>query len=151
MDRRRRENESGLRPSRKKWAVMRRLGVYLRYASVSSCLLTGVSRGQSAATATIVGKVVDPQGAVILDAKVTAVNTATGVSRSVTTTSSGDYAVPSLPPGTWKRLSLKRLRQMFPARLAIGRKTRRQHSKPGTDWSRFHQQSRQSLQRRWGK
>jgi hypothetical protein len=119
MDRRRRENESGLRPSRKKWAVMRRLGVYLRYASVSSCLLTGVSRGQSAATATIIGKVVDPQGAVILDAKVTAVNTATGVRRSVNTTSSGDYAVPSLPPGTWKRLSLKRLRQMFPARLAM--------------------------------
>jgi hypothetical protein len=37
--------------------------VYLRYASVLSCLLTGMSRAQSAATATIVGKVVDPQGA----------------------------------------------------------------------------------------
>jgi len=60
-----------------------------------------VSRAQGAATATIVGKVVDPQGAVILDAQVTAVNTATGVSRSVSTTSSGDYAIPSLPPGTY--------------------------------------------------
>jgi hypothetical protein len=45
---------------------MRRLGVYLCYASVGSCLLTGVSGAQSAATATIVGKVVDPQGAIIL-------------------------------------------------------------------------------------
>jgi hypothetical protein len=80
---------------------MQRLGVYLCYASVWSCLLTGVSAAQSAATATIVGKVVDPQGAVILDAKVTAVNTTTGVSRSVNTTSSGDYAIPSLPPGTY--------------------------------------------------
>ena len=43
----------------------------------------GVSCAQSAATETIVGKVVDPQGAIILDAKVTAVNSATGVSRSV--------------------------------------------------------------------
>jgi hypothetical protein len=80
---------------------MQRLGVYLCYASVLSCLLTGVSGAQSAATATIVGKVVDPQGAVILDAKVTAVITTTGVSRSVNTTSSGDYAIPSLPPGTY--------------------------------------------------
>jgi hypothetical protein len=61
----------------------------------------GVSRAQSAATGTIVGRVVDPQGAVILDAKVTAVNTATGVSRSVNTTSSGDYVIASLPPGTY--------------------------------------------------
>ncbi len=75
--------------------------MYLCCASVLSCLLTGVSSGQSAATATIVGRVVDPQGAVILDAKVTAVNTATGASRSVNTTSSGDFAIASLPPGTY--------------------------------------------------
>jgi Carboxypeptidase regulatory-like domain/TonB dependent receptor len=80
---------------------MQRLGVYLCCSSVLSCLLAGVSYAQSAATATIVGRVVDPQGAVLLDARVTAINTATGVSRSVNTTSSGDYTVPNLPPGTY--------------------------------------------------
>jgi hypothetical protein len=79
----------------------RRLRVYLYSASALSCLLTAVSGAQGAATATIVGKVVAPQGAVILAAKVTAVNTATSVSRSVSTTSSGDYAIPSLPPGAY--------------------------------------------------
>ena len=60
-----------------------------------------MSYAQSAATATIVGRVVDPQDAVIPDAKVTATNTATGVSRSVNTTSSGDYTTPNLSPGTY--------------------------------------------------
>jgi len=56
---------------------------------------------QSAASATITGTVVDPQGAVIPGAQVTATNVATGVGRTVTTTSAGNYAIPNLPPGTY--------------------------------------------------
>jgi hypothetical protein len=80
---------------------MRRLGMYLCYESVGSCLLTGVSGAQSGAPQPSLEKWLTRKGAVILDAKVTAVNTTTGVSRSVNTAPSGDYAIPSLPPGTY--------------------------------------------------
>jgi outer membrane receptor protein involved in Fe transport len=56
---------------------------------------------QSASTATIVGTVVDPQGAVIGGAKITATNVATGVERSTTSTGNGDFTLPYLPPGTY--------------------------------------------------
>lgn len=56
---------------------------------------------QSAASATITGTIVDPQGAVIPGAKVTATNIATGVGRTVSTTSSGNYTIPNLTPGTY--------------------------------------------------
>jgi hypothetical protein len=75
--------------------------MYLCCLSVLSYLSAGVSYAQSAAAAAIVGRVVDPQGAVIVDARVTAINTATGGSRSMNTTSSGDYAIPNLSPGTY--------------------------------------------------
>ncbi|HEV3041157.1 MAG TPA: TonB-dependent receptor [Candidatus Angelobacter sp.] len=56
---------------------------------------------QSASTATLRGRVVDPQEAVVPNATVTATNTATGMNRSVGTTSAGDYVIPNLPPGTY--------------------------------------------------
>jgi hypothetical protein len=56
---------------------------------------------QSASSATITGQVVDPQGAVITSATVTATNAATGVAHSAKTTSSGNYTIPNLPPGTY--------------------------------------------------
>jgi len=56
---------------------------------------------QSASSATITGQVVDPQGAVITSATVTATNVATGVAHSAKTTSSGNYTIPNLPPGTY--------------------------------------------------
>ncbi len=71
----------------------------------SLCLLLFVPAsivfGQSASTATIVGQVVDPQGAVVPGATVTATNQATGIGRSVSTTSTGNYTVPGLQPGTY--------------------------------------------------
>ena len=57
---------------------MQRLGVYLCYASVWSSI-NELERCAKCSVRTIVGKVVDPQGTVILDAKVTAVNTTRGV------------------------------------------------------------------------
>src|SRR5579872_6666451 len=52
--------------------------------------------------ATLTGTVSDPSGAVILGAKVTVTNTATGVSRLVETTGAGLYVAPSLIPGAYK-------------------------------------------------
>lgn len=51
--------------------------------------------GQS--TATIVGRVADPTGAVLSGAQVTARNTATGLERSTQTTQTGDFELPLLP------------------------------------------------------
>jgi Carboxypeptidase regulatory-like domain/TonB dependent receptor len=67
------------------------------------CCLTPamLAFAQSASSATITGQVVDPQGAVIANAKVTATNVATGISRSTNTTGAGEYTIPNLSPGTY--------------------------------------------------
>jgi hypothetical protein len=49
----------------------------------------------------IVGTVADPRGAVVAGAKVSVTNMGTGESRTVTTTSSGDYSVPNLAVGVY--------------------------------------------------
>ena len=79
---------------------MRRLLVLL-CAVLICCLPVAVLNGQSASSATITGQVVDPQGAVITSATITATNVATGVAHSAKTTSSGNYTIPNLPPGTY--------------------------------------------------
>jgi hypothetical protein len=50
---------------------------------------------------TILGTVTDQSGSVIPNAKVTAVNEGTGLSRSVQTDTSGEYTLPSLPTGRY--------------------------------------------------
>ncbi|MFZ0808374.1 MAG: TonB-dependent receptor [Candidatus Sulfotelmatobacter sp.] len=49
----------------------------------------------------ILGTVYDSTGAVIVGAKVTVTNTATGVSRQLTTTSAGEYVASNLEPGSY--------------------------------------------------
>jgi hypothetical protein len=49
----------------------------------------------------ISGTVTDSSGAVIRGVAVTALNTATGLSVTVSTTSSGTYVIPLLPTGTY--------------------------------------------------
>jgi hypothetical protein len=56
---------------------------------------------QSAARATIVGTVVDPNGAVVAGATVTVKNTETGIERTTTTSSEGLYTFENLPPGIY--------------------------------------------------
>jgi hypothetical protein len=51
--------------------------------------------------ARILGTIYDSTGAVIVGAKVTITNTATGVSRQLTTTSAGEYVAPNLEPGPY--------------------------------------------------
>jgi hypothetical protein len=79
---------------------MKRLQVFCTLALLC-CLPVILANAQSASTAQISGSVVDPQGAVVAGAKVTATNQSTGVGRSVTTTSTGNYAIPNLTPGTY--------------------------------------------------
>ena len=50
----------------------------------------------------ILGRVADPSGAVLANAKVTLVNEATNVSRDATTNSSGDYDFVEVPVGTYR-------------------------------------------------
>ena len=52
-------------------------------------------------TGTIVGTVTDPQGLVVVKAKVSITNKDTGASRVVETKSDGSYTAPSLPPGNY--------------------------------------------------
>ena len=58
--------------------------------------------GQGGAYGTILGTVTDNSGAVVAKAGVDVVNVATGIANHTTTTSSGDYTVPYLQPGTYR-------------------------------------------------
>ena len=80
---------------------MKRLQVLCTFA-VLCCLPVILANAQSASTAQISGTVVDPQGAVVAGAKVTATNQSTGIGRTVATTSTGNYVIPNLTPGTYK-------------------------------------------------
>lgn len=80
---------------------MKRLQQFCMIAFLCCCLPLSLANAQSAASAQISGTVLDPQGAVVPGAKVTATNSATGVQRSVNTTSTGNYTIPNLAPGTY--------------------------------------------------
>lgn len=60
------------------------------------------SFGQGGNTAGLNGDVTDPQGSVVVGAKVEAKNVATGVSRSTSTTSAGLFVLTDLPPGQYE-------------------------------------------------
>src|SRR5580765_8631805 len=80
---------------------MKRLHLFATIALLCCCLPLALANAQSASSAQISGTVVDPQGAVVPGAKVTATNSATGVQRSVNTTSTGNYVIPNLQPGKY--------------------------------------------------
>ena len=71
-------------------------------AVVFAFVSVGLVQAQSAASATITGRVTDPQGAVVANATVTAKNQATGAERSTVTTASGLYTIPNLQPGSYE-------------------------------------------------
>src|SRR5215831_2997393 len=81
-------------------------GVSMKRSLLCCCVLfclifASLGYAQSSASATIVGQVTDSQGLVVPNATVTATNTATGVPHSSKTTSSGNYTIPNLPPGSY--------------------------------------------------
>ncbi len=65
------------------------------------CLLTLPLYGQKQ-TGLITGTVTDPSGAVVANASVTVLNTATGQARTASTDTSGTYSVPDLSPGMYQ-------------------------------------------------
>lgn len=66
------------------------------------CFTANLSYAQSASTAAIRGRVIDAQKQAIGNAIVTATHTATNISRTVRTTSTGDYMIPNLRPGNYR-------------------------------------------------
>ncbi len=65
-------------------------------------LLSAVPSFAQKITGDITGTVVDSTGAVIKDAKITAINVATGETRSATSSDAGFYRIVELPPGEYK-------------------------------------------------
>src|SRR5579859_943481 len=79
---------------------MRKSACYL-LAFLMSLLFAGHAFAQSAAFATITGRVVDPKGAAVPDTPVTATNTETGLERNTRTTAEGLYRFDNLEPGIY--------------------------------------------------
>ena len=65
-------------------------------------LSLGISTLAQNATGRIVGSVTDPQGAVLAEATVAVINTATGIGNKTVTNSEGYFEVLALPIGTYK-------------------------------------------------
>jgi len=80
-----------------------RIGKTLQAAGLAFAVVLLVASMASAqvSTSNISGAVTDKSGAVIVGAKVVAKNEATGVTYETATTSSGDYAISSIPPGAY--------------------------------------------------
>jgi Carboxypeptidase regulatory-like domain/TonB dependent receptor-like, beta-barrel len=64
-------------------------------------LTSAAAQAQPAGSAELVGRIVDPQGAAIAGAHVTAVDTSTGVGRQATSNTDGRFDLSSLPPSTY--------------------------------------------------
>jgi outer membrane receptor protein involved in Fe transport len=77
---------------------------FARLALLCLCIglfATAAFAQSEATTGNIEGRVLDPNGAVVPNATVTAKNIATGFERTVTTDSEGNYRIILLPPGTY--------------------------------------------------
>ncbi len=76
------------------------LGIWLAISGVA-LVLPNFAHAQGITTGSISGTVLDPQGAVLAKAKVTAVETATNRTYTANTTDSGIFALRSLPIGSY--------------------------------------------------
>jgi hypothetical protein len=73
----------------------------LSFLLVACFFLLTYSRAQTT-NGLITGAITDSTGALVPGAQVTVVNQGTGVSRTTTTNSTGNYILPQLPPGVYK-------------------------------------------------
>ena len=80
-----------------------RPGRYIAVACMAIALVLSLSTSLSAqvTTADIVGSITDPSGAIVADATVTAKNQGTGVTRTTTSGTSGEYTFTLLPLGAY--------------------------------------------------
>ena len=65
------------------------------------CLLLGIPGLFGQTLGSIAGETRDTSGAVIPEAKITAINTGTNAQRTVATNADGQYTFPSLSPGVY--------------------------------------------------
>ena len=75
--------------------AIRAIPVFLTVLAFGGTLSAQETRGQ------ILGRVLDPAGAIVVGAKVEAVNTATNVANTTQTNATGDYVLPFLIPGSY--------------------------------------------------
>jgi len=88
--------------SHSRW-TSRQKQLWLALVIGAACiLLAGSALPQGIATGSLSGTVLDPSGAVVPGAKVTAVSTATNTASTGETNAEGLFALRSLPPGTYK-------------------------------------------------
>ena len=80
---------------------MRNLLFRFFLVSAVVCLFGLPAWGQVSPTGSISGTVVDPQGAVVSNASITAKNKATGESKTATSSDSGTYNIPAVPSGVY--------------------------------------------------
>src|SRR5262245_52712067 len=77
--------------------------VKLLFLTVTALVLAGTATAQTqVAAADLSGTVTDPTGAVVAGAVVHAKNSATGLNRTVTADSEGNYLFIGLPPGDYE-------------------------------------------------
>jgi hypothetical protein len=84
-------------------AVMstRRTGQVVVSGFLLFVLSASVGWAQTATTAAVTGSVADPSGALVPDARITIANPATGLTRTVRTSTDGFYTFTLLPIGTY--------------------------------------------------
>jgi outer membrane receptor protein involved in Fe transport len=78
------------------------MAMRFQYLAVFLLLVAAVGGVAQIVSGTLVGTATDASGAVVPDARITATNLATGISRSVLTDASGGYTLAQLPPGTYR-------------------------------------------------
>jgi hypothetical protein len=76
-------------------------GVVVALLAMATALFVSVPAFAQGTTGTLRGQVLDPAGAVVANAQVTATNKETAVSTKIVTTSAGTYSFPSLLPGRY--------------------------------------------------
>lgn len=88
---------SGWQPN---WVTCFRSSILVVLVAALALVFSGSAFAQST-TGTLRGQVLDPTGAVVANAQVTATNMETGVSTKIATTSAGTYSFPSILPGRY--------------------------------------------------
>src|SRR5215472_14664988 len=82
----------------KTFAPMTKLGLLLCFILISA---TAALAQSQATTGNIEGRVLDPKGAAVPGATVTATNQQTGLEKTTTSSDQGDFSIILLPPGSY--------------------------------------------------
>jgi outer membrane receptor protein involved in Fe transport len=89
-----------LKSNNRKYNHLKALNAFF-FAALLMCSVSAIVFAQQPATATLSGRVVDPNGAVIRGATVTATQKATGAKRDATTNDDGVFVISNLQPGEY--------------------------------------------------